>query len=331
METINIKTRSSSYPVYIGNGLLESIKDILDTNRPSVIISDDGIPKQYIDLVSDQYDKCLKISFPQGEKSKSLRQYERLVGFLSSNHVSRDWTIVAVGGGVTGDLAGFVASTYLRGIDLVHIPTTLLAQIDSSVGGKVAVNTDRAKNVIGSFYPPKAVIIDPLTLSTLPQRQFANGIGEMVKYGMIADKQLFDLLREPIYPESIEPLVVRSVNIKKHFVESDEFDKGIRQALNFGHTFGHAIEAYYNYEKYLHGEAVSIGMMRILSDPIIKNELESVLKTHNLPIGDPVPNEQLWEYVRRDKKILGARLTYVTVENIGSYVLKSAQSKEDLS
>ena len=330
METIIIKSRFFSYPIYVENGILSRLDEFLDVTRQVVVISDDGIPVSYVDTVVNKFPGCLKIIFPQGETSKSLQQYERIVGLLSANHVSRDALLVALGGGVTGDLAGFVAATYLRGIEYVQIPTSLLAQIDSSVGGKVAVNTKQAKNIVGCFYPPKMVLVDPSLLSTLPERQFRNGLGEMIKYGMVADSLLFEKLENPVLPSELNFLITRSINIKKRFVEQDEFDTGSRQALNFGHTFGHAIEAFYGYEKYLHGEAVAIGMMRIVSNATIKQRLENALRSQGLPTADEASNELLWDYVMKDKKNRAKVLTYIDVDAVGSYILKTAKSKEEL-
>lgn len=321
MKKIEVVSSSRSYTVYIKNNLLNHLKEYLNEERQYVIISDDGIPVEYIEKVKKACKNPLVLSFPQGESSKSLQQFERITDLLLENSIKKDACLIALGGGVTGDLVGFIASVYMRGIDFIQIPTTLLAQIDSSVGGKVAINSEKGKNAIGSFYPPLAVFIDPNTLSTLPKRQQSNGMAEMIKYGMIADKELFDKIKNEDAFANIKDFIYRSLLIKKEFVEKDEFDTGIRQSLNFGHTFGHAIESYYKYQKYLHGEAVAIGMVMVLSKNEVRKELVEVLKKYHLPTDDPVNVSELKEYINRDKKNRKQLLNIVDVLKIGESVI----------
>ncbi|MGB4437815.1 MAG: 3-dehydroquinate synthase, partial [Sedimentibacter sp.] len=239
--------------------------------------------------------------------------------------------IIALGGGVVGDLAGFAASTYLRGIDYVQIPTTLLAQIDSSIGGKVAVNLEEGKNLIVSFYHPKIVLIDPSALNSLPDKFIKDGLGEAVKYGCINDRELFNILNEikskkELF-ENIENIIFKCCSIKKQAVELDEKDKGIRMLLNFGHTLGHAIEKYYNYADYSHGEAISIGMYNITakSEELgytkqgTADEIKNILT--NLDINYKLPNmnmETIRNSVNLDKKNISGYINLILLKEIGN-------------
>ena len=241
---------------------------------------------------------------------------------MQNNFVTRDASIIALGGGVTGDLSGFIASTYLRGLDLIQIPTSLLAQIDSSVGGKVAINTSSAKNSVGSFYPASLVLIDPLTLNTLSKRHFNNGMAEMIKYGMIYSKDLFDKILNEDVQGNLEYFIYESLVIKKYFVENDEYDKGLRQILNFGHTFGHAYEAYYSFDKYFHGESIALGMLDVCNNKEIKSKLLTVLKKYNLPTEDPVKKAALLPFVKNDKKQTKEYLNLIVVDKIGEAKIK---------
>ncbi len=319
MKTLNIKSKFGNYDVIIEENLLSHLNKFINEKCIYVLIHDDKIPSEYINKIEKQINNLLIISFPSGEKSKSLIEFKRIINILQENNIKRDACIIALGGGVTGDLAGFIASVYLRGIDYIHIPTSLLAQIDSSIGGKVAINSDLAKNSIGNFYPPKFVLIDPTVLKTLPQRQFANGMAEMIKYGMIYSKNLLEKIINYDSFDKLENLIYESVKIKKYFVEEDEMDKSIRQALNFGHTYGHAYECYYNFEKYLHGEAVALGMIKATTSDDSKQILIKTLKKFNLPTVDDLDYESLLPYIKRDKKNTIDFLNMVEVNEIGKY------------
>ena len=241
--------------------------------------------------------------------------------------------IIALGGGVIGDLAGFVASSYLRGVKLVQIPTSLLAQVDSSVGGKVAVDLPEGKNLIGAFYHPKMVLIDPETLNTLPKRFIYDGMAEVIKYGCIKDKGLFDKLNNyqnftHLY-EDIDEIIYRCVDIKRDEVERDQFDFGDRLLLNFGHTLGHAIEQYYHYEKYSHGEAVAIGMVQLtkiaeekgLSPEGTSDIIKNICSKYNLPSYSGLKTADLVGAISLDKKNINQKLSVVLLKEIGkSYV-----------
>jgi len=317
MKLINIKSKQRDYKIIIKKDLLASLKEYLDVNQYYIIISDDNIPKSYINTVKISLPNHLYIDFPEGEKSKSFEQYKRIISILQDNNVTKDANIIALGGGVTGDLTGFIASTYLRGINYIQIPTSLLAQIDSSVGGKVAINTSKAKNSVGSFYPPSVVLIDPSTIKTLPKRHFNNGIAEMIKYGMIYSKDLFDKILNEDVSKNLEYYIYESLIIKKYFVESDEYDTAIRQKLNYGHTYGHAYEALYNYDKYLHGEGIALGMLEVSKGRKYYHTLLKMFKKYNLPTQDTASKEDLLPFVMNDKKKTREYLNLILVDEIG--------------
>ena len=258
MRTINILNQ---YHVYIKSGLFNQFLYNIDQNY--LIIKDENV-----DINCDNI-----ISLPFSEQTKNLATVNQLYDLFIDHNVSRETsTIVAVGGGVTLDVVGYAAATFKRGIRVIYVPTTLLSMVDASVGGKTGVNYQGLKNYIGCFYQPSCVIIDPMFLQTLDQRQFNNGMAEVIKYGCIKDKRLLNDIMQPNL--DIEDIIERSINIKKYFVEQDEHDHHVRHALNFGHTYGHAIESYYQFDKYLHGEAISIGMNMKCEDPLLKEVCE---------------------------------------------------------
>lgn len=322
MKKLQITSKLKTYDIIIKNHLLKDLRDYFHDDIFYVVIADDMIPEPYINQVTTQLKQHVVIRFPAGEQSKSLEQYQYIVEEMQKFNIARDACVIALGGGVTGDLSGFVAATYMRGIDYVQIPTTLLSQIDSSVGGKVAINTKKSKNSLGQFYPPSLVLIDPTTLKTLTRRQFNNGVAEIIKYGMIYSKSLFESLINEDVETKLEDIIYQSLAIKKHFVESDEYDQGVRQMLNFGHTFGHAYEAYYRYQKYYHGEAVALGMLMVSDKPNVKSELIKALKKYDLPIKDEAQKEMLLPYVKKDKKIRSNQLSLIVVETIGKAKIK---------
>ncbi|MDD3712274.1 MAG: 3-dehydroquinate synthase [Candidatus Izemoplasmatales bacterium] len=324
---INIKSKIRDYEIFIENGLLKEIDNYLDVSRKYAIIADDNIPDVIINRVINKLNNNIFIDFPHGEKSKSLFEYERIINSLIDKGMTKNYSIIALGGGVTGDLAGFIASTIFRGIDYIQIPTTLLSQIDSSVGGKVGINLPKAKNSLGSIYPPKMVLIDPSTLKYLPSREFNNGVAEMIKYGLIYSPDIYDKIKSGNIYDNLDELICECLKIKKHFVEIDEFDTAQRQILNFGHTFGHAYEAFYNYEKYLHGEAIALGMLQVI-DPELKNDLIKVLQKYSLPTSDPAKKEDLIKFIKHDKKIQSKGINIVLVNKIGEAYIKAVNIEE---
>jgi len=319
---ITVKSSRFDYNVFIKKDLLDNIEDYIDVEKSYVIISDDNIPEKIIKKVSSKIKNSLIIKFPEGEKSKSFEEYFRIINLLIDKSITKETTIIALGGGVTGDLAGFISSTLYRGVPYIQIPTTLLAQIDSSIGGKVAINVGNIKNSVGQIYPPKLVLIDPATLETLPERHFNNGMAEMIKYGMIHSRELFNYIKNKDVHNNLEKLIYDSIMIKKAYVEEDEYDNQKRHILNFGHTYGHAYESYYNYDKYLHGEAVALGMMKVVNKDIAE-ELSLILQKFSLPIKDSATKEELIDYIKRDKKAKTEGIDFVLLENIGNAYIKN--------
>ncbi|MBC8560902.1 3-dehydroquinate synthase [Fumia xinanensis] len=333
------------YDIFIQNGLLrqagEKIKEVYKGGRIAVI-TDSNVKPLYAETVLESLKKAgfqvKLLDFPAGEPSKNLDTVVSLYdGLLNPDPfpVTRGDLIVALGGGVVGDMVGFAAATLLRGIPFVQIPTTLLAQVDSSVGGKVAVDLKQGKNLAGVFYQPKRVLIDPETLTTLSDRVFFDGLSEVIKYGMIRDEELFELLeschsREELLPH-MEEIIRVCCHIKKEIVERDEMDTGERMVLNFGHTLGHAYEKLGHYSTYMHGEAVACGMVSICEIgerqgrtlPGTADRLKKMLCTYGLPVeAQKVPQEALIGTLAYDKKGSGGSITLVLCERIGKAALQ---------
>lgn len=264
-------------------------------------------------------------SFPAGESSKRLSTVEGMLTEFVERGLTRTDFIVALGGGVTGDMAGFAAASYLRGIPFIQIPTSLLAQVDSSVGGKTGVDLPQGKNLVGAFWQPRLVLIDPDTLDTLPPRFFADGMGEVVKYGCIRDRALFERLEREQASDFIEEMIRRCVDCKRIIVEHDEREQGERMLLNFGHTLGHAMEKVYRYENLSHGEAVGIGMVRMteaseragLTKPGTAQRIAGLLSRYHLPVSDPTPLSELVQAACSDKKSAGDSIRLVLLRDIG--------------
>lgn len=331
-----------SYPIYIQQGLLNQVLKYIQPvfkGSKMMIISDDQVFSYYGELIENQLKQVYEVGhviIPHGEQSKRFDILPQIYSQLLSFHLTRTDLIIALGGGVIGDLAGFVASTFLRGLQFVQIPTSLLAQVDSSVGGKVAVDLPEGKNLVGAFKHPTMVLIDPCTLQTLEKKFIHDGMGEVIKYGCIFDKTLFEQLAsynsfDELY-EDIDDIVYRCVDLKRDVVEKDLFDFGDRLVLNFGHTLGHAIEQYYHYEHYSHGEAVSIGMVQLtriaekkgLSPLGTAQQIETVLKKYELPAVSHVKTCDLKQAMALDKKNIHKKLSYVLLKEIGnSYVYPS--------
>ena len=241
--TIHMNLGENSYDILVERGILERAGTHLELKRRVLVVTDSGVPASYAKSLADQSDKAVICTVEAGEASKSMESFGRLLQTMLDHGFSRKDCVVAVGGGVVGDLAGFAASAYMRGIDFYNIPTTLLSQIDSSIGGKTAINFGGVKNVVGAFYQPKKVLIDPDLLKTLPQRQISNGLAEAVKMALTSDKELFEIFETKDIDENIDQIIIRSLNIKKNVVEKDERESGLRRILNFGHTVGHGIES----------------------------------------------------------------------------------------
>lgn len=323
---------SKPYDVVIGNGLLEKSGQLISEavkGRKAVIVTDDIVNNLYTEKVLKSMENAGFTAdvfvFPNGEESKSHKTLIELYDFLSKKNITRSDFLVALGGGVVGDLTGFAAATYLRGIDYVQIPTTLLAQVDSSVGGKTAVDIEAGKNLVGAFKQPDIVIADTDTLSTLTDEIFTDGMGEVVKYGMIWSRELFDFLKTGKVKENLNYVIEQCVDIKRQVVETDEFDTGLRMILNFGHTLGHSIEKFYNYKNFSHGKAVSVGMYIItvigekagLIDENISNELKECLMANNMPFEANVDGTSLFSGAVNDKKRFSDNINIILCRTIG--------------
>ncbi len=319
---INLDLGKNSYDILIERGALARVGEYLDLDRRVLIVTDTGVPKEYAETVAKAAKLPTVITVEQGEGSKSFSVLERICREMLKASFTRSDCVVAVGGGVVGDLSGFAAASYMRGIDFYNIPTTVLSQVDSSIGGKVAVNLDNVKNIVGAFYQPKKVIIDPEVLRTLPPRQIANGLAEAIKMACTSDRELFELLENESIAENIDTVIERSLCIKKNIVEQDEREAGLRKLLNFGHTVGHGIESDAELSGLYHGECVALGMLP-MCDPSIRQRLVSVLKKAGLPTEYETDVERVMSALRHDKKVKGdGCITAVFVNEIGQGVLE---------
>ncbi len=338
MKKVRLRLGSNSYDIDIGSGILKQSGHQLKEKGFAgrlVVIGNPVVQDLYGDVIGRSLTASgftvTTLTVPDGEEQKSLETAGRLYRELAECYAERTTPILALGGGVIGDLAGFVAATYLRGVPLVQLPTTLLAQVDSSIGGKVALDHDRLKNKIGAFYQPRLVISDIDTIRTLDDKQFTNGLAEVIKYGVIRDEGFFTYLENNLDKiklldtETVEEIVFRSAKIKAEVVEKDEKDLGLRAILNFGHTVGHAVESVSNF-KVSHGEAVAIGMLaaaRISQRMSIlkQNELarlEDLIKRAGLPTRLPDPGmEKLVAAMKQDKKVLKGRLRFILPQSLG--------------
>lgn len=348
MKKLNINLPDSNYDILIEKGLRANfgaeIKKLYN-NEKLFIITDENVYGIYgedfkKDLESSGFRPIFKVVEP-GEKSKSMSVLESVYNDFLDEEITRSDMIVAFGGGVVGDLTGFVASTLLRGTRFLQIPTSLLAQIDSSVGGKVAVNLEKGKNLVGSFYHPEAVLIDPDMLKTLDKRFLNDGTAEIIKYGCIKSLELFEMLEsynsEEDFFENIVEIIYRCCDIKRAVVIEDEKDKGNRMLLNYGHTIGHAIEKYFSYDKYTHGEGVAMGMYRITLNSEAKGETEAgtaerlrvLIEKYNLPYEMPEMEEsEVIKAIGLDKKSSDKKLTIVLIERVGDSYLKAIDKSE---
>ena len=333
--------------IYIGSGYLKNreLTAALALATRVAAISNESVTSLYGDIVSHVAPNHEMILIGDGEQYKSLETYTEVIDQLIEYRFNRDAAILALGGGVVGDLAGFVAATYQRGVRLVQIPTTLLAQVDSAIGGKTAVNHTSGKNLIGAFYQPETVLIDTDVLSSLPDSIFIEGLAEVIKYGVIYDAAFFEWLEDNSQsvlsrePDALQFIVRRSCEIKADVVASDEREQNRRAILNFGHTVGHALEAETRYGELLHGEAVSIGMVmesdlawrENLCDEQTVQRIRNIVKTYRLPHKAPtIDKDRLLESMAMDKKVLKGELRFVLPRGIGSVVLTSDYDKKNL-
>jgi 3-dehydroquinate synthase len=345
---LSVRTSSGSYTIQIACGLAHELRATLDAAGVPArrfIVSNQTVWRFHGGDLQRAVDEE-PILIPDGERYKQLATVGRIYDALIRANADRSSAIVAIGGGVVGDVAGFAAATYLRGIPVVQVPTTLLAQVDSAVGGKVGVNHPMGKNLIGAFHPPATVIVDPLLLSTLPRREFRAGLYEVVKYGVIASRPLFDRTAAELTPifarerAALLPIVSESCQIKAHIVEQDERESGVRRTLNFGHTAGHALEAVTKYRRFLHGEAVAYGMLAAAGLATARGVLPAAdrdaLAAHIMQMGPLPPVSDLSaadivEATKRDKKVIAGTLHFVLPTTIGSATTVSDVSPNELA
>ena len=316
-----IRTSGASYDVVVERGCLQEAAQRLDLSRRVLIVTDDGVPPQYAETLAARCGSPYIVTVPQGEGSKSFARLQALLSEMLSRGFTRGDCVTAVGGGVVGDLAGFAASTYMRGIDFYNIPTTVLSQVDSSVGGKTAINLDGVKNIVGAFYPPKQVLVDPDVLQTLPARQIANGLAEAVKMALTSDAELFGLFERDDPLACIDTIIERSLRIKAAVVEQDEREQGLRRILNFGHTIGHAIESFEGLHGLYHGECVALGMLPMTSGSV-RARLVPVLQKLGLPTSLSLDPDQVMQAMLHDKKMQQGGVTAVFVDEVGSFRLQ---------
>ncbi len=329
MKTITVNA-SQTYDILIENGILDSCGAIIREKTKAqkiAVITDDTVDSLYgeraVKSLTDAGFEVVKFVFPHGEKSKCAETLVEIYNFLCENSITRTDCLAALGGGVVGDITGFAAATFLRGMDFVQIPTTLLAQVDSSVGGKTAIDLKGGKNLVGAFKQPVCVLCDTGVLSTLPPEIFSDGMGEVIKYGMIRDAELFELIAshdQNNISGVLDEVIAKCISIKRDVVEADEFDTGERMILNFGHTLGHAVESYYNYETYSHGSAVAAGMCMIAEktcEPEVVEKLKKCVRAYNLPTEVPADIKDLVPLCGKDKKRAGSQLRFIVCKTIG--------------
>lgn len=320
--TMNLGPRS--YDIILKRGALENLYQFARLDRRVAIVTDSGVPEAYARRVADQCRDARIITVPQGEASKSLKILETVLRQMLDFGMGRGDLVVAVGGGVVGDLAGFAASIYMRGVDFINCPTTTLSMIDSSIGGKTAVDLGDTKNIVGTFWQPKLVIVDPDTLSTLPQRHFVNGLAEAVKAALLADPELFSIFEQGDVDARIDEIIYRSLRFKKNIVEQDETEQGMRKALNFGHTLGHGIEAVRGIKGrrttgLYHGECVALGMLPMIESKTLQKRVRAVYRRLGLPLRASYDKQKVLAEMLHDKKAQAGQITLIKVPGLGCW------------
>lgn len=350
IQTLSIELPDARYPVHLGAGLLGNRALWAEILPPGTIlvVSDDVVAPLYLDSVLDALDgrAVETLILPAGEQHKSFENWRGILNRLVDIGALRDAAIVALGGGVVGDLAGFAAASYMRGIRFIQAPTTLLAQVDASVGGKTAINHEAGKNLVGAFHQPSAVAIDSATLDTLPDRAYRAGMAEVIKYGVIRDAKFFDWLEAHVEqinqrdPATVMELIARSVRNKAEVVAEDEKELGVRAILNFGHTFAHALETLTDYTRYQHGEAVAIGMVvaarlseqRGMCPAGRADQIRSLLEGCGLPVAWPreIDAGRAIECMAMDKKALSTGMRLILIEDVGKAVVDSGSTSRDI-
>ncbi|HXZ96938.1 MAG TPA: 3-dehydroquinate synthase [Burkholderiales bacterium] len=352
METLKVDLGERSYPIYIGDGLLGRPELLLPglEQKKAAVVTNTTVAELYLDSLTAVLDKqgveVVQVVLPDGEKFKNWETLNSIFDTLLSHHCERKTALIAMGGGVIGDLAGFAAAVYMRGVPYIQIPTTLLAQVDSSIGGKTAINHPQGKNMIGAFYQPKLVLADTATLNTLPQREFSSGLAEVIKYGLIRDEAFFDWLDcnvEMLLKHDTAALVYairRSCENKVAVVAADERESGVRALLNLGHTFGHAIETGEGYGTWLHGEAIAVGTllaaqlsrrMGLISEAEVQR-ITSIYRRARLPISAPdFGAKRYLQLMSLDKKVERGRIRFILLRKIGEAFITADVPEEVLT
>ena len=341
MQTLKVALGERSYPIFIGEGLLEQgLMNPYIRGRQVMIVSNETVAPLYIEQLKASLDSAWKVDeviLPDGEQYKNLDHLNLIFDALLEKRHNRTTTLIALGGGVVGDMTGFAAAAYQRGVDFIQVPTTVLSQVDSSVGGKTGVNHPLGKNMIGAFHQPRAVVIDTNVLNTLPERELAAGLAEVIKYGLIYDSEFLGWLEQHMDrlnardPETLAQAIYRSCEVKAEVVAQDEKESGIRALLNLGHTFGHAIEAHQGYGQWLHGEAVGAGTM-MAADLSARlgwlttsdvQRVRTLLEAAHLPVIPPADMDEaaFFELMSVDKKVLDGQLRLVLLKRLGEAVV----------
>ena len=319
MTSIKVNLEQREYTVTVGSKIIGSANEYFNLNRKVFVLTDDGVPEEYSKTVAELCSSAKIYTVKQGEGSKSLATLEKVLSAMMEFEMTRRDALVCVGGGVVGDLGGFAAAVYMRGIDFYNVPTTILSQVDSSVGGKTAVNLEGTKNIVGAFYQPKGVLIDTDTLKTLPKRHISAGLAEAIKMSLTSNKELFAFFEnEELSEDNYEKIITEALKIKKSVVEEDEKESGLRKILNFGHTLGHCIEADSGLGELYHGECVALGMLPVCSDEV-RERLIPVLKKAKLPTEYKKGIDNALKYAVHDKKASVDGVDAVLVNEIGKF------------
>ncbi|MEE0969806.1 MAG: 3-dehydroquinate synthase [Clostridia bacterium] len=324
---LRVDLAEKGYDIILKRGILKEADKELRLDRKVLIVTDSGVPKEYSEQVASKCAYPTIVTVPKGEGSKSFEMLELLCTKMLESGFTRTDCAIAVGGGVVGDLTGFAAAAFMRGIDFYNIPTTLLSQVDSSVGGKVAVNLKGVKNTVGFFYQPKKVLIDPDVLSTLPERHISSGLAEALKMSLTSDKELYRIFKCGNAVDNIEEVIRRSLLIKINVVEQDERETGLRKILNFGHTLGHGIEGAEDLSGLYHGECVALGMIPMCGEGL-RGEVIDILKKLSLPVSVSGDLEKMLDIATHDKKCDGGSISPVFVDVPGSFEIKKMPIEE---
>ena len=331
---LTMQLKSRSYDIILKGGCLANLHQFTNVqNRKVFVLTDSGVPRQYAETIAAQCPHSTIYTIPQGEGSKCLKVFGQVLQTMLDFDMDRKDLLVAVGGGVVGDLGGFCAASYMRGIDFVNCPTTVLAQVDSSIGGKTAIDLGETKNIVGAFWQPKVVLVDFDTLATLPRRHVVDGLAEALKTGLIGDAQLFALFETEHPEEQIEQIVYRSLKFKKKIVEQDEREGSVRACLNFGHTIGHGIEAVRGIRGrrttgLYHGECVALGMLPMIEDPALVKRVRAIYRTLGLPTRTGANKAKVLEYMQHDKKTRGDHITVIKCPGLGCWRADTISTSE---